>query len=146
MNNPFEELAERQIPNPRKSVLRAVETRAARKREKELKEQAILFGEWNKWHKQRRDELLAGPYAKDTQELVTFLERMQLTDADNLIAHVESGPWQGADKDTKFLTLEIISWTIVRLREQAKLPPYDDAMPFVGEEPTAFEIIREMLR
>jgi len=143
--NVWEQLAEKQISSPRKARMRAVETRAQRKREKELQDRGILFKMWLKWHEERKAMLLAGAWGGAARELADLLERMTLDDAPALLAHVKAGPWREADRDTRFLTLAMIDHRIIYIREQAGLVPMDDSLPWIGEEPTVFEQIKELL-
>jgi hypothetical protein len=145
--NPFEALGEKQIPNPVKSRMRGVETRRQKALQKALHERDYLFREWKKWHDDRKKELLKGDYAVATQELVDFLERMTLNDSAILLELVMQGPWRNADSDTRFLVLELVSLSIIYLREKNKLPPFDDPMPFseVEEPPTVFQIVHGAL-
>ena len=69
---------------------------------------------------------------------------MTLDDGVRLVEFVRAAGWERADADTKFEILSLINATITALRERAKLPPINDALP--DEEPTAFLIIREMFR
>lgn len=140
MGNPFEDLAERQISNPMKARMRAAEKR----KRKALEERDILYRQWQKWHAEKRAELLTGLHGAKVQELADLLERMTLEDADELIYMVERQRWIEHDEDTKFGVLELISHAIIYLRENEGLPPFDDALP--GEDLTAFQIIREIIR
>jgi hypothetical protein len=144
--NKWIELGQKQMVAPHKAKLRAAKTRAERKLEKERKEREQLFGMWTKWHKERKAELLAGPYSEAANELALFLERMTITDAPALIELTKRGPWCEADADTRFLVLELIAHSIIYLREREGLAPIDDPIPFSDDEPDAFMIIREMLR
>lgn len=148
-SNPYAQLAERQIVGPRKSQMRAVETRARNKKTKleaKQEEQGILFEQWQKWKEDRRKELMDGPHGAEVTALNHFLDRMTLHDAQELIERIEQGPWHDADKDTRFQVLDMVSLTIIYLREKNGLSPMDDSMPFSDEEPTVFEVIREILK
>jgi hypothetical protein len=39
---------------------------------------------------------------------------------------MRSGPWRAADANTRFLILTLVDAAIIRLREAAELPPFDD--------------------
>jgi hypothetical protein len=138
--NAFEQLAEAQIPNPRKARLQAADKR----RQKALTEQRDLLTEWRRWRRERVDALLAGPWGEAAASLIAFLDVMDLDQADELIRLVKQGPWHQADPDTRFEILNLVDTGITRLRERNGLAPFDDSLP--GEEPTAFELIREHLR
>ena len=143
-SDPFAELAEQHATAHYRSRLRAAKTRAQRKMEKRLSERDQLYRDWIKWHKERKAALLSGPWCRQAQELAEFLERMTLEDAPELIQMVDHGPWRTADADTRFLILELISHTIIHIREREGLEPFDD--PFSDDDPNAFLIIREQLR
>jgi hypothetical protein len=143
MSDPFEDFAdEHQSRYSKRRESKAAE----RAREKEKHEREYLFREWQAWHTKRKTELLAGPWSAPAQELAAFLERMTLEDADALLTLIEQGPWPDTDEDTRFLVQELISHSIIYLRECAGLPPFDDAMPFTDEELNASLRIREYLR
>ena len=141
--NAFLELAGRQICAPVKGRQRAAEKRVMRKAEqKALDERDCMFGAWKRWRSEQLDAALAGAHREMLQALIAFLKTTKSDGA--LIEHVHAGNWQAADADTRFLALRLINAAITRLREQRGLVPFDDALP--GEPPTAFQIIREMLR
>jgi hypothetical protein len=146
MNDAWEDIANEQIVSPRKARMRAAETRAQRKREKELNDREYLFRQWQKWHQERKAELLAGAWSEAATELANFLERMTLEDAEALVSLIERGPWRRADRDTRFLVIELVSHSIMYLREKTELPPFDDPLPFSNDDLNAFLIIRELLR
>jgi hypothetical protein len=143
--NAFLELAERQMSAPRKARERAAEKRAQTKAEKALADRDQLFQLWRKWHREQCDALLTGSYGEAGHELVAFLDTMSLEQAPNLIALVERGPWRSANPDARYHVLRLIDGHIAHLRERAGLAPFEDSLPFTGEAPTAFEVIRGML-
>src|SRR6185295_4266787 len=119
MTNVWLELAERQIAAPVKARMRAVEKR----RQKKLEDNKILYRMWKKWHDKRRDQLMEHDGAN---ELVAFVEKMTLGDADALIELVEHSPLRQGDREVRSLTLGLISNAIIYLRENAGLEPFDD--------------------
>ncbi len=136
MGNPWEELAERQISAPRKARMRAVEKRLAKKKI----EENILYDLWQRDFRDRRKQLMqhaGGP------ELLAFIEKMSLYDADRLIALVEASPLRSAEPAVRGTALSVINGGIIYLRESAGLAPIDDPLP--DEEPSAFIILRKML-
>jgi hypothetical protein len=137
--NAFLDIAERQIPNPRKARICAAE-----KRNEKLREDYDLLQEWRRWRKEHVDALLTGPYGEPANTLLGFLNNMTIEQASHLIEFVKQGPWRGAGEDVRFEVLHLVGAAIVRVREHHKLPPFDDALP--GDPPTAFEIVREWLR
>ena len=144
-DDPFAELAAEQISNPVRSRLRAAKTRAARKAAKQQDDREIQTLLWKRWHDARLKALMRGRYRKPVAELSRFLERMTIDDGDRLIALVERGPWRAAGGDTKYLILGLIDARIVYLRQAEGMAPFSDSVPFIGEAPTVFEIIRSIL-
>jgi hypothetical protein len=146
--NAFLEFAEKQTPAAVKARQRAAEKRrltaAQKAAEKALAEREDLFHLWKLWRRERLETLLAGPHGDATRELVAFLQTMTLDDGARLIEFVRVAGWERADADTKFEVLSLINAAITALRERAKLPPFDDALP--GEKSTTFLIIRELFR
>ena len=133
------EFAEQQIASPRKA-----RTRAAEKRDAALAERSNLHRGWRIWRRQRVEELTAGPHGAAVRALREFLAAMKLGDASALVAAVENGPWRDADADTRHEVLCLVDHAIIALRERSGLPPFDDRLP--GQPPTAFEIIKGILR
>jgi hypothetical protein len=144
--NAFVEIGARQISAPAKARLRATERRARRAEQKALAERDDLFRLWK--HK-RREELaaaLGGSHGEGLKQLVEFLDTMTLQSAAELIERVRAGNWDVADRDTRFLALDLVSNAIVNLRERHDLPPFDDPLPWSDEPPNAFLMLREWLR
>jgi hypothetical protein len=138
MHAPFEALAARQICRPRLARLAAIEKRA-----KALTERRKQFTHYRHWQREQQASLLKGPYSEPARKLLALLKRLTLDAAPDLVAHIRSGPWTGADPDTRYLVLALVDAAIADLRERHELPPFDDALP--GEPLTAFQIIREVL-
>ena len=141
--NAFLDYAE-QVPAAIKARQRAAEKRRATAAEKALAERDDLFHLWKLHRQERLEALLAGPHGAAARELVGFLQAMTLDDGDRLVELVRATGWAHVDVDTKFEVLSLIDIAICAVRERAKLPPIDDALP--GEAPTTFIIIREMFR
>ena len=145
--NIWERVGERQIVAPRKRILKGIETRRRNRQQeaqdKALKERDILFGMWTKWHAERRKELQKGPCGVQAIELATFLDNMTLSDGGRLIELVESGPWKYADADTRFLAFEMVSLSIIALREKNDMLPFDDPLP--DEEDDVFQQVKRLL-
>ena len=139
MTNPFERYAESSyVPAPvRRKMSRAQE----RARIKVLDEQGELLKLWKKHNHQRIDAFLE-QHGTKAARLIYFLGEMDITKAEELIAHVKSGPWRGADEATRFTVLHLIDTRIAALREDNGMAPYDDALDET-ETPTAFQIIKE---
>ena len=138
MSNAFLELAERQIVAPVKARGRALE-----KRNRKLEESQRLF---RHWQNKRLEQLLAGHHSEAARDLVHFLENMQPADEPALIQKIGRGAWRQADGDARFAALHLIDIAIARVREQQGLPPFDDPLPWLDDDPEPiFRIIKEML-
>src|SRR5258708_1521695 len=136
--NAFEQYADKAIGQ---AAIRAAEKRATSKAARQALAQQQR---WNQCRHDRQVALLAGPYAGAPKALVGCLAEITLPDGKRLVTTIEQGPWRQADRDTRFEILGLVDIAIVRLREQHRLPPFDDALP--GQPPSIFQIIREYLR
>jgi hypothetical protein len=116
-----------------------------RKAEKDQKlaDDAYLLRAWRKWHRERLDEVLAGPHAVIATQIVEFLKTMTPASANALLALMRTQVWADVDADTKFELLHTINDAITKLRERTGLPPIDDALP--DQRANAFLLIKEHL-
>lgn len=142
----FLDLADRQIAAPRKARMRATEKRAARKTAAEtaLRERDQQVRAWRRWHREQRDEAIAGPHGRTIEQLVQFLKGMTLQSASALLELIGSEDWKAIDYTARLVALHEINVAIIALRERHGLAPLDDGLP--GEPPTAFCLIRDQLR
>ena len=143
----FDELAEAQTSAPVKRKIDAAEKRARAKAqaEQELKDEQILSKLYQRWKKQKRDALLAGPHGKELRGVVSFLDTMSLSSAPALIKTVERSRWiETMSIDDRHTLLGIISAGIVRCREKAGLPPFDDEIAWC-EPPKAYSQIKSLM-
>lgn len=106
-----------------------------------LQERSHEFRLWKHWRRERLDALLAGPYAEPAQALLTFLRTMPGATA--LIDFIDAGPWDKADRNTRFEILALVDAAIIARRERMGLVPFDDALP--GQPDNAFLILRARL-
>jgi len=91
-----------------------------------------------------RKKLLEGPHAEHFQKLCKFLDQMTLNDAGILIDAVKDSVWLSeTDQRAKNDALRLIDNTIIKLREEAGLAPFDDSL--MGEPPNAYLVIRKIL-
>lgn len=140
--NAFTDLAARQISAPEKAKLRAAAKRASKAAERALAERDTLARLWQHYQRERLAALLAGPFGSAIQDLIALLERLQLDQADALIALLNRGPWRQADADTRLEVLRLVNASIISLRERHGLEPFDDPLP---PSAAAFQIIRGLL-
>jgi hypothetical protein len=141
-SNPFAAFGEKLAP-ARKPRRQGVSARETARREKALQERDRLSQAHRRWRKEAFNALLKGPHGAAAQTLIDFLDHMQ-SDGRDLIELVQSGPWGGADRDTRFLVLVLVDAAIIRLRERAGLVPFDD--PLHDEESNPFLTIRKLLQ
>lgn len=144
--NPFEELASKQIANPVKSRLKAVETRRTRsaEAEKKLAEGDRLLKLYKGEQKRQLQALLNGPFGRDVRGLLQFMRTMTLESAPALVALVKSVAWVRAlPEDHKHILLRLISSGIAQVREKNGLPPFDDEI--FGQQPKAFSQIKSVV-
>jgi hypothetical protein len=142
-DNPFTAFGETYAPT-RKPRRQGVSAREATRREKALQERDRLSLAHQRWRKEAFNALLKGPHGAAAQTLIDFLERMELSDAPELIARVSAGPWRGVDADTRFLILVLVDAAVIHLRERAGLMPFDDRLR--DEESNTFLTIRKLLQ
>src|SRR5512133_3833162 len=125
----FLALAQRQIRAPVRARQRATETRARnrarRAEEKALAERDTMLRLWKHRRREELEAALIGPQGPALERLISFLNTMTLESAATLLQHVRDGGWTATDPDTRFLALHLANEAIVRLREQAGLPPFD---------------------
>lgn len=126
-----------QIVNPVKAKISA---RFKRAKKKAVIERNILFRQWKDWRREREQQLLDGPHGKPAKALIDFLAKMTLDDGHRLVAMMEY--WRNTDVDAQFQILSLVDLSIIRLREKADMPPFNDALP--GQPLTVFQIIRKL--
>lgn len=147
MGNPFLDYAVKAAPYALKKQARKVERETSKAQQKAVLKAVIerdqLTKLWKAWRRDRLTEELEGPYRKQLQVLVDFLEKMTLQEEPKLLKLMCVKYWRKAPEDIRYLTLRLISTRIVTLREKAELPPFDDALP--GEPLTVYQTIRNDL-
>lgn len=156
--NPFEAVANAQLTAAAKSRHRAADKRMANlvvtserdapmvasPADKAMFEASAQFREYQRYLRNRKAELLSGPYSAQIAELVAMLKTLEPNRAEALVDWVEHADWlQQADYSTRHNVLAIIADAIETWRIRHGLAPFDDSLP--GEPPTAFEQIRFML-
>ncbi|MET0723600.1 MAG: hypothetical protein ABWY64_22635 [Tardiphaga sp.] len=153
MTNPFEDLAEKQIAAPVKRKQAAMALRLSRSdrdapmkpgaQEKAQLDRAIQVRLWRDIHRDEIEVIRAGAHGADFVALERELRALSIDGAEQLIAFVETSPLRQAPPDIRYVALATVDAAIMKLRLSNGYPPFDDSLP--GEEPTAFEIIREYL-
>ena len=153
-DNPFLLVAELQMVSATKAKLRRQAAKYKRNSDAPMilegldKKLAQQSAQVRAYKRQRRALIraqLMGPKKIEWLELTRVLRRMTIEDSAPLINHVRQAKWlHDADLDTRYVALSVIASAIVRLRTVNGYDPFDDSLP--GEEPTAFEIIRGILK
>lgn len=154
MSNAFEQYEETVKP-----VWRQRQERSAAKRtetihskraldlEKEDRDEKILLRGFKAKERERDQALFDGPHGKEIRGLRTFLRTMTLSSAPALVGLVKRATWlKNLSHEDRVALLSMISRSIVSLRKRNGLTPFDDAIPFTDEPPTAFELIRDHIQ
>jgi hypothetical protein len=141
--NAFLELAEQQVAAPVKRRLAAIARRDAADERK--RERGTLLKMWAAYKRAQLEELRNGAHGPQIAELEERLASVTASTIASLVAIVREADWLlGADADTRFGVLHLIAGSIIRVREEAELPPFDDGC--LDERPDPYVLIREMLR
>jgi hypothetical protein len=140
--NAFLEAAERLSPVLRRRVATVAQREAQDERGRES---STLLKMWAAYKSTQRDALRNGAHGSQIAALEEQLASVTASTTASLVAIVRDADWLlGADADTRFAVLSLIATAITRAREEAGLPPFDDALP--DEPPTPHQLIRELLR
>jgi len=155
--NPFEQLAEQQMVAATKAKHRAREKREAKvvqsekdapmklsEMEQQQADQSKQFRLY-KQHKRAERMVVFERRAAEWSALSKVLRALTIDNVDTLIDFVAGSAWlHEADHNTRQVVLGVISNELIRVRRENGYAPMDDSLP--GEDPTAFEIIRTMLK
>jgi hypothetical protein len=117
--------------------------RLPRDQQKELADNARLLRAWKKFHREELEEALAGPHGATIAELLTLLDRLELSSAAVLLNFIQCNDWSSVSYDTRLVVLHQINARITRMRERNGLPPIDDPLP--GQPDNVFRRIKQML-
>jgi hypothetical protein len=112
-------------------------------KEQELADGARLLRQWRAWHRERLEEVLAGPHGVIATQVVEFLKTTTPASADALLALMRSRTWSDVDADTKFTLLHEINTAITDMREKNGMAAIDDPLPH--ERLSVFQTIKQML-
>jgi hypothetical protein len=149
--NYFEALAQQQMTNAAKRRHEAAEKRAAAKAmkptaaEQDQIDKNTQLKLWRRFHREEIQAVINGPYRDQWRELLRVVKAMTLENPGEITTYVQGAQWlREADLQTRRVVLSMIARAMIQLREINGYAPFDDSLP--GEEPTAFEIIRNELR
>ena len=157
MSNPFEDLAQAQMVRATKRMHERAEKKLAKFTslsqapmvptglEKKQQESSRQFRLYRRAKRAEYRAQLDGPYRNQWRALSRVLRRLTLNNSSVLIEHVHNAEWlRQAGREERYIALSIIAHAIARLRIRNGYEPFDDSIP--GEEPTAYELIYDMLR
>jgi hypothetical protein len=142
--NLFLNISDQQISSPVKARQRAADRRAQARLDKEEADREQLMKAWCAVQQRQIDDALVGPCGAQIGALLAFLKELSLDREAELVGFVQADSWHSANPDIRFLAMRLIGSRLVRLREDAGLPPFDDPLP--GDPPSVFLQVREMLR
>lgn len=156
--NAFEQLAHNQMGAASKARDRAADRRmsklvvkseadapmVASPADKKMFEQAQQMKRYRAAVRQRRDDLLAGPYGANIRALEKLLNDLSGSSPIALVKYVQRAAWlRNAGDDTRHHVLSLVAEAIIRFRVRNGLSPFDDSL--LDEPPTSFEQIRSIL-
>jgi 2-keto-4-pentenoate hydratase len=117
--------------------------RRSRKQHDELLDDARLLREWRAWHREQRDEALAGPRGDVVAPIMMQLGQLETNSAAMLLADVKCVDWNAVAFDVRLTILHEINFASMRVRERAGLPPLNDPPP--SEPDNVFQRVKQML-
>jgi hypothetical protein len=109
-------------------------------KDKKLADDQRLMRWWRAWHREQRDDVLAGPHGAVLGELFRMIKNLQHVQPSQLVGLAHSIDWAVIDFDTKLITLHELNAAITKLREACGQEPIDDGLP--GEPLRVFQRIR----
>lgn len=133
--NPFEALAQAQIPKTVQARKRAVETRAKTAQEKLQDERKELT---KAYHGIKRLELAAilERHGAPCVDLLRFLKRMTLDDADALLERLKQAAWlRNAPFEDRYRIRHEILRTIDRIKRNAEIDDWEKNLAWVFYDP-----------
>jgi hypothetical protein len=117
--------------------------RTAAQAEKELRDKTRLLRAWKKFHREERDAVLAGPYARTLAELFRMFANLKHVTPAQLVGFIGAIDWAAIDYQTRLTVLHEVNAAITKFRERQNLPPIDDPLP--GAPLNAFQVIRAIV-
>jgi hypothetical protein len=112
-------------------------------RERELANQARLTRAWKKFHREEREAVLAGPYARTLAELFRMFANLKHVQPAQLIGFISAIDWAAIDYPTRLVVLHEINNAITAFREKCGLEPIDDSLP--SDPDTPFRAIKAIV-
>jgi hypothetical protein len=100
--------------------------------EKKLADDARLVRAWKKFHREEKDAVLAGPYARTLGELFRMFANLECVQPAQLIGFIGAIDWSAIDCQIRLVVLHELNTAITKFREKRGLEPIDDS---VTDEP-----------
>jgi len=112
-------------------------------KDKELADNARLLRASRAWHREQKEQVLAGPYGAVLNELFRMLKNLSCVQPTQLIGMTRAINWSEIDYPTRLTVIHEINREICKLREQRGLDPISDPLP--GARDNVFRIIRTII-
>ena len=112
-------------------------------KDQKLAETRKLTRAYKQWQREQLAEALAGAHGAAIAELMTLLDRLELSSAAALLDFMRRNDWSSVSYDTRLTVLHQINDRITRMRERRGLPPFDDPLP--GQPDNVFRRIKRAL-
>jgi hypothetical protein len=112
-------------------------------KEKELADNARLLRAWKAFHRDEREAVLAGPYARTLAELFRMFANLKHVQPAQLIGFIGAIDWAAIDYAARLVVLHEINNAITAYRTKCGLEPIDDNLP--GEPDTPFRAIKAIV-
>ena len=98
---------------------------------------------WRRYHAQQLQLAFDGNDGAIVKRIMEIVRNFTPQKMPTLLRLMRSVDWRPVNANTKFTILHELNGAIAALRESENRVPFNDSLP--GEEPTLFQIIREML-
>jgi hypothetical protein len=112
-------------------------------RERERAGDAKMFARWKHWHREQREEVLAGTHGAVLGELFRMFKNLRHVQPSQLIGFTQSIDWAAIDYSVRLVVLHELNTSITAFREKHGLEPIDDNLP--GEPDTPFRTIKAIV-
>ena len=112
-------------------------------RERERAGDAKMFRAWKKFHREEREDVLAGPHSVTLGELFRMFANLKHVQPAQLIGLVGAIDWAAIDYSTRLVVLHEINNAITAYRVRRGLEPIDDNLP--GQSDTPFRTIKAIV-
>jgi hypothetical protein len=112
-------------------------------KDKELTDNARLLRMWKAFHREEREAVLAGPYARTLTELFRMFANLKHVQPAQLIGFIGAIDWAAIDYQTRLTVLHELNTAITAFREKHGLDPINDNLP--GQPDTPYRTIKAIV-